>query len=240
MRRLHFTPFVFAIGLLFSGATGARAQDTERKWEVGGQFSAFSVSNGEGTVSTVFPCFNPPCPVITTNVGERRTEPGFGARVGYSFNRYLTAEAEFNFFPREGELTDSDFTGGRKVQGLFGVKVGRRFERVGVFAKARPGFVNFREGDLRPRPGIACIAIFPPPLSCSETTDRTDFAFDVGGVFELYPSAQIIVRLDAGDTILRSGAHTVPGTILSRDITIGVPADTSHNFQGSVGFGFRF
>lgn len=240
MREHHFKAIVFAFCLVFFGAMSVKAQDAGRNWEAGFQFSALNVSNGEAAAMTVVPCFVPPCPVITTTAGERRTEPGFGGRIGYSFNRYVTAEAEVNFFPRERELTDPDFMGGRKFQGLFGVKIGRRYERVGVFAKARPGFVNFSEGDMRGRPDTVCIAIFPPPLSCFEPSGRTDFAVDVGGVFELYPSAQTFVRFDAGDTILRTGAHGVPVLTPNRATVIFIPGETTHNFQGSVGFGFRF
>ena len=96
------------------------------------------------------------------------------------------------------------------------------------------------------RPGTACIAVFPRPLSCFESAGRTDFAFDVGGVVELYPSAHTVVRFDAGDTILRAGTHNLPArarvsptgpTFLSAFVS---PAATTHNFQGSVGFALRF
>jgi hypothetical protein len=246
MRRIHLATYFFALGLLLFGAQRAHAQTDARGWEAGGQFSIFNVTNGEATTATVVPCISSPCPVITATAEQRRTEPGFGGRVGYNFNRYLSAEAEVNFFPRERALTDPEFTGGRKFQGLFGVKVGRRYEHVGLFAKARPGFVDFDEGDLRQRPGTACVAIFPPPLSCFESTARTDFAFDAGGVVELYPSAHAVIRFDAGDTVLRTGAHNIPGrtqispTGPTFNTVLLVPSETTHNFQGSVGFAFRF
>jgi hypothetical protein len=246
MRRIHLTAYFFALGILICGAQLTRAQTDARGWEVGGQFSAFNVTNGKGAASTVFPCVNPPCPLVTVTADQRRTEPGFGGRVGYSFNRYLSAEAEVNFFPRERAPADAEFTGGRKFQGLFGAKVGRRFEHVGLFAKARPGFVNFKEGDLRQRPGTGCVAIFPPPLSCFESTGRTDFAFDAGGVVELYTSAHAVIRFDAGDTVLRTGAHSIPGrtqispTGPTVSTVLAAPSETTHNFQGSVGFTFRF
>lgn len=45
----------------------------------------------------------------------------------------------------------------RRIQGLFGVKVGVRYERVGFFGKLRPGFLNFHNrvaihGDYDPHP----------------------------------------------------------------------------------------
>jgi hypothetical protein len=237
---------IFTAGILITGARAAHAQTDESRWEVGGQLYAFNVGNGTVESTSVNPCLVPPCPLTVTTVEHRQAEPGFCGRVGYSLNRHVTAEAEVNYFPRGGELTDPDFNGGRKLQGLFGVKAGRRYENFGLFAKARPGFVNFEEGDLRQPQGTACVALFPPPLSCFESKGRTDFALDVGGVVELYPSARTIIRFDAGDTILRSGAHRVPSTtqISPTGFTYlsapTVNAETTHNFQGGVGFGFRF
>jgi hypothetical protein len=247
MRRSVLLAIIFAAGLLVSAAPAARAQDDEPKWEVGGQLYGFDVANGAATQEAVpLVCINPPCPtaVITTN--GRSSEAGFGARVGRAVNRYVSLEAEVNYFPRERELTDESFTGGRKLQGLFGVKVGKRYESFGVFAKARPGFVNFEQGDLQGRPNVLCPAIFPRPLGCFEPKGRTDFALDLGGVLELYPSRGTFIRFDAGDTILRADAHTVPGQfrssngVLINNVAVGLPAETTHNFQGGVGFGFRF
>ncbi len=241
MRRSLLFAVVLAASILVSDSREARAQTDAGRWEVGGQLYDFDATNGTATVSRISPCQIPPCPVTTTTTEQRRHEPGFGARLGYGFGRYVTAEGEVNFFPRDRGLTDADFTGGRKLQGLFGVKAGRRYESFGLFAKARPGFVNFSEGDLEQRPNTGCLAIVPPPLGCFESRGRTDFALDVGGVVELYPSARTVIRFDAGDTILFTGAHRVPLTRgLFYDAAVPVAGETSHNFQGGVGFGFRF
>lgn len=241
------TLFTFTVTLFFSlNLQSAHAQtEAAGKIEVGGQFSAFNVMPGRASVTRTLPCFIPPCPVVTDSTGERSTEPGFGGRIGYNVTEYFTVEAEGNFFPRERE-----FAGGRKIQGLFGVKAGRRFEQVGVFAKARPGFVRFSEGDLsQPRMGVACVFVIPAPAACYEPTARTDFAFDVGGVLELYPTRRTIIRFDAGNTIIRLGEHRAPVVInpqpgltaLPSQVVVGsAPSDTVHNFQGSIGFGFRF
>jgi hypothetical protein len=164
---------------------------------------------------------------------------GFGGRVGYNFSRYFAAEAELNFFPQ-----DDDVKAGRKIQGLFGVKAGKHFDKIGIFAKARPGFIRYEKGDYVFRSGIVCLTIFPPPLACMQPVARTNFAIDLGGVVELYPSERTIIRFDAGDTIVRLPARSVaapdpdfgPGVLFG----VPVPAETKHQFQGSVGFGFRF
>lgn len=240
MPRSHLTSFALAAALIFAAASAARAQNDDPRWEVGGQLTGFNVTNGTASATHVVICVTAPCPPVTTTDTHRANELGFGGRVGYGLSRHVTLEAEANFFPREGSVNDDAFTGGRKVQGLFGVKAGRRFENFGVFAKARPGFVHFGAGDLQARGG--CIAIFPPPLACFdvEGRGRTDFAIDLGGVLELYPSPRTIIRFDAGDTILRSGSHNVPVQTPIFDVVVPVPDRTTHNFQGSVGFGFRF
>jgi hypothetical protein len=239
-----FTIAAAIFSLPFNTARTYGQADESRRFEVGGQFSVLNVSNGRADVTTVLPCIIPPCPVATFTSAGRQAEPGLGARVGYNLTRNIALEAEGNFFPRERE-----FAGGRKSQGLFGVKAGKRFEQVGVFAKARPGFVRFGEGDLsRPRPDTACIAVVPPPAGCFEATPQTHFAFDVGGVFEYYPSPRTLIRFDAGDTLVRLGEHRVPVVLNPADgvsaparVVVGrAPSETTHNFQGGIGFGIRF
>ncbi len=152
------------------------------------------------------------------DLGE--TDPGVGGRITYNFNDNIAVESEFNFFPRD--LGFSQY----RSQGLFGVKAGIRSNTAGIFAKVRPGFMRFHEADSP----IGCIGIFPPPLACKLSAGSTQFALDIGGVFELYPSRGTVVRFDLGDSIIRFG-----GPIL------GAPDGfTSHNLQFNVGFGFRF
>jgi hypothetical protein len=238
--------FTIAAAIFFlslnTGHAYAQA-DESRQFEVGGQISVLNASNGRASVTRVSPCLIPPCPVTTFTSEGQKAEPGFGARIGYNLTPNFALEAEGNFFPRERE-----FGGGRKGQAHFGVKAGKRFAQVGVFAKARPGFVHFGEGDLQPRRDVVCIAVFPPPRGCFEGKGRTHFAADLGGVFEYYPSPRTLIRFDAGDTIIRLGQHRVPivtnqdpATGAPRQVVVGVaPPETTHNFQGSIGFAYRF
>jgi hypothetical protein len=238
-----YTLAVAIFSLSLNNAHVYAQADETLKVELGGQVSVLNASNGRASVTRILPCFNPPCPTATSTSEGQKAEPGFGARIGYNFTENFALEAEGNFFPRERE-----FGGGRKSQALFGVKGGKRFEQVGLFVKARPGFVHFSEGELQDRRDVACITIFPPPRACFEAKGRTDFAFDVGGVLEYYPSRRTIIRFDAGDTIIRMGEHRVPIVINSDPVTgepvqvvVGIaPSETTHNFQGSIGFGIRF
>ena len=157
--------------------------------------------------------------------GFGETINGLGGRFGYNLNKNFALDAEFSFFP-ETHLGNSQ--SGQKTQGFVGVKAGARTNRVGVFAKARPG--------------VMFIGEVTSGFNCSGTSfgrtcrpSHNNFALDAGGVLELYPSARTIVRLDAGDTIVRIRNATA-GVIGGPTTT----SDTTHNFQFSVGFGYRF
>lgn len=229
MLRAILLTLVFVAVFIFSLAE-VRAQSDEKRFEIGAQISVLQVPTR--TITNF---------ALATSSEDQATEYGFGGRIGYNLSRNFAIEAEGNFFPR-----DRDVQGGRKIQGLFGVKAGKKFDKVGVFAKARPGFIRFEKGDYRPAP-VVCILIFPPPLACFQPVAKTNFAFDVGGVIELYPSARTIIRFDGGDTIIRFGRRNVaaanpafpPPSGLNL-VALPVAAETKHNFQGSVGVGFRF
>lgn len=203
-----------------------RAQSDEKKFEVGGQFSSLHVPTHTITTSGSF--------TVTTE--ERNIESGFGGRFGYRLSKYFTLESEVNFFP-----SDRDLDGGRKLQALFGVKAGKRFEKFGVFAKARPGFVRYEKGDYVFGTG-GCPAVFPPPLGCFRPVARTNFALDLGGVVELYPSKRTIIRFDAGDTMVHLPTRNLAAFQANgiSPVVISAAPETKHNFQGSIGVGFRF
>lgn len=231
---------IVAALLLFACGEGVRAQSPdkdEHRFEAGAQLSLLDVSSVRGTSSGV-PCLSPPCIEVNSFERTREAEVGFGGRIGYNVNRYFALEAEVNFFPQERRFE------GRQIELLSGVKVGRRFEKAGVFGKARPGFLSTRTSLFTPRAGTLCIAIFPAPAACFDETSgrQTNFALDIGGVLELYPTARTIVRFDAGDTITRLDARRIiaPSVVTPGGVVVGVPSKTTHNFQGSVSMGFRF
>ena len=236
MKRVMLPSIWFLVCLLV-GAVGVRAQDIP-KFEVGGQFSLIKFS--EQKASQKLPnCLGTNCQTITQPFSDP-IEPGFGGRLGYNINRNIALEAEMNFFPR-----DKNFEGGRKLQGLFGIKAGRRFGKFGLFAKGRPGFLRESKEDFTPQVRL-CIAIFPPPVGCSDPISKTNFAIDIGGVVEYSFSKRFVLRFDAGDTIVHfSSRRTVVSVPFfnGQGATVGlvsVGPETTHNFQSNVGFGFRF
>ena len=136
---------------------------------------------------------------------------GVGGRFTYNVNDYLAVEAEANYFPQNPSGNFGETTG------FAGVKAGKRVYKIGMFAKARPGFINFGSDafDLR-------------------LSKKNFFAMDVGGVIEFYPARYAVVRLDFSDVIIPYGGatylFTLPPTRLG----------TSHNFQQSFSIGMRF
>jgi hypothetical protein len=223
--------------LSVAGFQPARAQaDDDQKFEVGGQFSLIRLPtytpNPGLIVCGVLPC----PPFVFFGENREKNEPGFGGRFGYNLNRYFALEAEANYFPR-----DRDVDGGRKAQVLAGAKVGKRFDKFGLFGKARPGFVRFSQGDYNVVG--PCVTIFPAPIGCFESVPKTNFALDLGGVVEFYPSKKTILRFDAGDTMIFFGDRRV---VLADDnvpprLTVSPRgSETTHNLQISAGFGFRF
>jgi hypothetical protein len=137
---------------------------------------------------------------------------GFGGWLTWKF-----VDVGVNLFPEDHPII------GRQTQLLAGVRGGLRSDRVGLFARVRPGLVHFSERFFQPE--IACILIFPPPESC--LIDATNFAVDLGGTVEIYPTPRSIIRVDAGDTMIRFGRTQLDPV-------------WKHNFQFAAGGGVRF
>lgn len=151
---------------------------------------------------------------------------GFGGRLSVNANRYLAIESEVNIFPRAGFR-------GSAAQALFGVKVGKRWERFGVFAKARPGFIYDSRGRVE-------LAQSSDNFYRFNYKSTTNFTTDVGGVVEFYPTRKLITRFDFGDTITRVNSQNAFIDVNGNLTTIRIPATTRHSFQFSAGIGFRF
>ena len=159
------------------------------------------------------------------------TQAGVGARVTYNFNRSIAAEADVNFFPQKQFILTAD---GSAIQAQFGVKIGKRFEKFGVFGKVRPGFLSVnRVGSLVPGPAG------PRGLLNFTIERRAFFTLDAGGVLELYPSKRTVVRFEAGDTVIRHPARFGTVSILDPTVVEVRSAKFNHNFQFTAGIAFR-
>lgn len=187
----------FSLLFILIAHQAVMAQTEEQKIEVGAQFTVLGRAGS--------PLF------------DNATSIGGGGRVTINLTKHLALEGELNYLPSAG------FYNVRRFQGQFGVKSGLRFERFGLFGKARPGFINtkydFRTFCSPCPPGSFCIlpACFPVAFTESETRA----SLDVGGVIEFYPLKRITVRFDVGDTIVNRSFGT-------------------HNLQLGAGIGYRF
>ena len=165
---------------------------------------------------------------VAARMGEfDATDKGVGVRFTWMPSALLGADAEVTFFPNElgGRVPFSR----RRTEGLFGMTVGPRIGPVRPFAKLRPGFLN-----VGGQPTV-CILIFPPPLSCQLAAGRTLFALDAGGGVELFAGTRTVIRIDAGDRLLKyPGPSFRTGGVVSEDDFY------SHDFRFSAGAGIRF
>src|SRR6185436_7900595 len=108
-------------------------------------------------------------------------EAGVGARFTFNLNKTFSIETAAYHFPRTCFSCDHN---GTVTEVFGGLKVGKRFEKWGIFAKGRPGLVSFSRGEfnLVPAPG-------QPSFPFNFELNRVNsFAVDAGGVVEFYPS----------------------------------------------------
>lgn len=224
MKNKSGSSVIIAVFLLF-GSFAAKAQDNGsvdiRKFELAADFST-----------------------NTFDVGQ--TVVGLGGRLTYNLNSHFALEAAGYFFPKE---CGCGRHAGQTAEGFFGVKIGKRFKKWGIFGKARPGLMSSSQGKF----DIVVVGIpttSPPsmnfPLFTFVDKRLTTFAMDVGGVVEFYPTKRIITRLDFGSTIIHYGPHTITfpsfdpitGAFTSQRST--VPAQNRGTLQFMAGVGFRF
>jgi hypothetical protein len=177
---------------------------------------------------------------LTASRSESQTHLGAGGRFTVNWNPHVAFEAAGSFFPGCSVCT-AEITG-HITEGFFGIKAGRRFDKIGIFGKARPGFVSFSKGffELVPADGTGP---FPFNLVVHR---QTNFAADLGGVIETYPSRRIVLRFDSGAILDHYGSRTFhafsfdPTTGAITSVTIPTPSHTRWLFQFTTGVGFRF
>jgi hypothetical protein len=219
-----------AIACLVFGIKEARAQSDTPKFETGVVFTAIRQNDDFYQLVQGFP------PRIRHNYGV-------GGRFTFNLNSMVALEAELTYHPKERGLftgglfgsqsSENDFIGGTRTQGLFGIKVGKRGEKFGVFGKVRPGFMRFSNVGNCPGGELARCTV----------GGRSEFALDIGGVFEYYPTRRFVIRFDAGDTIIHYRKLTrvdIEGFPPTPQFPLKIGGGTTNNAQYSVGFGVRF
>lgn len=220
--------YMVVMMLILTNTHSTVAQSDIPKFELG----AHVIRMNQPFKLTRFEVCTPGCQLI--DIGSWET--GFGGRFSYNITNYLALEAELNYFPKEDALARRlgvGYPGNEgELQALFGAKAGLRKKRFGVFGKSRPGLMRFE--NVRQCPGEDF-------TSCREFP-KTEFALDIGGVGEFYPSRNTMVRVDIGDTVIRfSGRRMLSDPdppLTPRPFIFG--KETGHSLQLNFGFGVRF
>ena len=208
---VRFRALIIATALITFGSSALLAQSSGPKFEVGGQVSAMRLSDFAAT------------------------NAGLGGRFSYDALRWMTLESEFTFFPSDdvdviGSIPEAGTTyRRRRAEAFFGPKIGVRNQRLGLFGKVRPGFTSLSHKGVECT-GDVCALMLPAQMFAVPEY-RTEFALDLGGVVEFYPSPRTILRFDIGDTLIRHRSSAPP---------CWGESCTSHNFSSRFGFGFRF
>jgi hypothetical protein len=145
---------------------------------------------------------------------------GFGSTFDYNFTRAVAFDSTLNFIPgQQGTKA--------MMEGLFGVRTGARFERFGIFAKVRPGFIHYENALTK--------------QGASDLDNLTRFAADLGGIVEYYPKRNATWRVDVGTTLVRYLTNQPDprtyafGSLLSPQYIV-----TQGNFQISTSYMVRF
>jgi hypothetical protein len=163
------------------------------------------------------------------------TNSGLGGRGSFDVSRWLAIEGELNFFPRDrvevesspGPAADIRIGYSRtRFEGFVGPKLGLRRDKYGLFGKIQPGFARLTDK------GVRCVSEDCARMLflLARPDYRTEFAMNLGGVLEFYPSPRIVTRLDLGTTLIRHRSFAPPWC----------DGCTSSNFSSRVGVGFRF
>ena len=199
----------FAFSALVATASAVHAQG---RWEVGGQFSVLQPSDSAST------------------------NAGIGARVAWHAANWVSAEAEVNYFASErfewdGVPSPAGVSFDRfnlrynrqRLEAFFGPKIGHKWQRFGLFGKVRPGFTHLTDD------GVECIGDVCALALIARPQYRTEFALDLGGVAEFYPTSRTVVRADLGTRMIRHRSSAPPCQSCS-----------TQNFSSSFGAGYRF
>ena len=157
------------------------------------------------------------------------TDLGVGGRVTWKPTSLIGVDADLTWYP--SDFPDGIAFSGSRIEGLFGVTVGPQLNRVRPFVTAAAGFLRSSEA---PEP-FACIAIFPPPLSCLMAAGHTMPAFEIGGGVQVWTTDTTFLRIDVADRILE-----YPGPSFGPNFEVLEDGFYGHGLRLTVGFAYRF
>ena len=199
------------IALVFLAGAGTALGQSRERLEVGGQLAAVRLGDFDAT------------------------NFGVGGRLSYDIFRRLAIEGEFSFIPHDDITIVSSVPSidlgiahhRRRSEVFFGTKLGVRGQKLGVFAKVRPGFARLQHL------GMGCVGESCALVSMLLVLPvyRTEFALDLGGVLEFYPSPRTVARIDVGSMLVRHRSAAPP---------CWRRRCTTSDFTSRVGLGWRF
>ena len=161
-------------------AAPASAQTEVRRLEIGGHFSTLQIGDAGNT------------------------NAGLGGRVSYEFLPWLALDGDLSYFPNDRLDIDSGISSlalktqysRRRLEGFVGPKIGVRGGKLGAFAKVRPGFTHLIDKGINCVGEMCALALFARPEYDPE------FALDIGGIVEFYPTERTVARFDLGTTAI--------------------------------------
>jgi hypothetical protein len=171
--------------------------------------------------------------LLVDPISNTEEKAGFGTRLTYNFSPILALDAEGDFFPSTS--LPGPQRGGRAFLAMAGPKAGWRWRRVGLFVKARPGVINF-SNVLKITTGILPGGV--PFFTVSAGGHRTHLALDLGGVLEINTSRRTMIRIDAGEMLIRYDDRTYrfPGV---SGASINAPGVIGNSLLVSAGLSYR-
>src|SRR5262245_40476579 len=158
-------------------------------------FSVPSIASAQRLETGVFFTFARLEKIGSTDHEVGSTTGGIGGRIIWRLVSHLDLDGDLSVHPNAGVT-------GYRIQGFAGAKAGVRFNRVGLFAKVRPGFLYFSKDPF----GVGRRG---PSIYDTQWAHSLEPALDIGGVVEYYTSKGLVIRFDLADTIVRYAPRTV-------------------------------
>lgn len=155
------------------------------------------------------------------------TDIGIGGRLTWKPVSMIGIDADVTWYPGDQLGAFSRY----RLEGLFGVTVGPRIDRVRPFAKAAAGFLTVGGTNG----AFACITIFPPPLQCMLAAGDTLPAYEIGGGVEVDVTPRTFIRTDITSRIVK-----YPGPTFDRDGGVRLEGFFGQALRFTFGGGIRF
>jgi len=170
---------------------------------------------------------------------QPRTQPEFGFLNAYpewglwsswNFSKHLAWDTTLLHSGRNPGAEDIDFqAGGRAFEALSGIKIGIRRDRMGYFAKVRPGIMTFGQTERQ-------IIVHANNTVTFDNGMFSNFVLDTGAVLEVYPLRHSILRFEAGDATI----FYLPKTVISAGQSYSISEQTLPSMLIGFGAGARF